>query len=271
MPRGRLSPGRLSPTRSHKVAARSVTSSSSRSTPFTPRSYLSSNDYNLDSLYEVEDNREEYEIEAERFSIMDPTDTSRFPNARGIKPETDETQGLTELEAQKFQDEFGFNELAKDEQSLIIQFLLKFWGPMPIMIWIAVGLEAGLRDWPSFGVLLAMQLVNGTLAFYEEQKAGSALAELEKELALNAHVIRDGTWITIPARELVEGDVVSVKLGDIIPADGLCFPGSGLPLIVDQAAINGTSSISFQSNFTYDIIILCLHDSQPCSQNSKIL
>ena len=98
-----------------------------------------------------------------------------------------------------------------------------------------------------------MQLVNGTLAFYEEQKAGSALAELEKELALNAHVIRDGNWITIPARELVEGDVVSVKLGDIIPADGLCFPGSGLPLIVDQAAINGTSSVSFQSNFTYDI------------------
>ena len=162
-------------------------------------------------------------------------------SARGYEPTTDKNTGLTEQEVIEFQQEFGYNELPADETKWYIQLAKKFIGPMPIIIWIGIILEGIFQDWASFIVLWIMQLGNGLLGFYEERKAGNALEELEGQLASVAHVKRNGTWADVPARDLVEGDVIHVKLGDVIPADGRLFAGSGLPLIIDQASINGES------------------------------
>ena len=104
-------------------------------------------------------------------------------SARGVEPVTEFKTGLTEVEVVQFQEEFGLNELAKDETKWYIQLLSKFWGTMPIIIWIAIIVEGCIRDWPSFGVLWALQLINGGLGFIEERKAGNALKELEGQLA----------------------------------------------------------------------------------------
>jgi H+-transporting ATPase len=84
---------------------------------------------------------------------------------------------------------------------------------------------------------LALLFVNAIIGFVEERNAGNALESLKNSLASNAVVLREGHWSTIPARELVPGDVIRVKLGDIVPADGLMARGEYLS--VDQSALTG--------------------------------
>merc|ERR1719446_84425 len=115
------------------------------------------------------------------------------------------------------------------------------------MIWLAIIVEAletmdNAEHWVDFSVLLLLQFINGTVGWYEERNAGNAIAALMEKLALTANVKRDGEWKVIPARELVQGDVVHIKLGDIIPADCDLLPdASGLPIQVDQSSLNGES------------------------------
>ena len=121
---------------------------------------------------------------------------------------TDE-DGLTGREAHARLLEYGYNEIEEKTRHPLLVFLGYFWGPMPIMIWIAMILELvqaaqGATDhWTDFGVLLVLQVLNGTVAFFEEQNAGNAIAALKESLAPKAHVKRDGVWQLLPARELV--------------------------------------------------------------------
>ena len=135
--------------------------------------------------------------------------------------------------------EFGWNELPEVQTSHWKKLLLKFWGPMPWLIELAVVLSLVLEDYKDFGFLLALLLINGLLAFYEEFKAGNAVDELKKGLARQARVHRDGEWTKVESRELVPGDVVMLRLGDVVPAD--CKLGGGEPMDVDQAALTGES------------------------------
>ena len=98
------------------------------------------------------------------------------------------------------------------------------------------------EHWLDVGVLLLLQAVNGSMGWWEERKAGNAIAALKSQLALLANVKRDGAWISLGARELVEGDVLHLKLGDLVPADCELLPNlGGLPIQVDQSALNGES------------------------------
>ncbi len=140
--------------------------------------------------------------------------------------------------------EWGYNELAEKKRHPLLVFLSYFWGPMPVMIWIASAIElakasAGYGGWEDFGVLMVLQFANATVGYIEESNAGDAIAALKQQLAPQCHVCRDGTWQSIPARELVPGDLVEIKLGDIVPADALLLPG--MPMQVDQAALTGES------------------------------
>ena len=80
-------------------------------------------------------------------------------------------------------------------------------------------LSAVARHWPDFCIILLLLVANAVVGFWEEHQAGNAIAALKAKLAIKARVKRDGKWITPPARELVPGDVIRLRLGDIVPAD----------------------------------------------------
>jgi H+-transporting ATPase len=147
--------------------------------------------------------------------------------------------GLTPAEAQRRLAQYGYNELPEEKVNPFLKFLSYFWGPIPWMIEIAAVLSAVVRHWEDFGIILALLLMNAGVGFWEEYQAGNAIAALKSRLALHARVKRGGAWTVIPARELVPGDLIRLRLGEIIPADARLLEGD--PVEVDQSALTGES------------------------------
>jgi H+-transporting ATPase len=147
--------------------------------------------------------------------------------------------GLGEAEAQKRLTQYGPNEIEEKKTNPFLKFLTYFWGPIPWMIEAAVILSAVARHWPDFAIILLLLLTNAVVGFWEEHQAGNAIAALKATLAVKARVRRDGKWTTPPARELVPGDVIRLRLGDIVPADARLLDGD--PVEVDQSALTGES------------------------------
>ena len=149
------------------------------------------------------------------------------------------SDGLSQTEAEKRLTQYGPNEIDEKKTNELLKFLGYFWGPIPWMIEAAVVLSAAARHWPDFGIILVLLLANAMVGFWEEHQAGNAIAALKATLAIKARVRRDGKWITPAARELVPGDVIRVRLGDIVPADARLLDGD--PVEVDQSALTGES------------------------------
>jgi len=147
--------------------------------------------------------------------------------------------GLSQAEAQRRLAQYGPNEIAEKKTNPFLKFLTYFWGPIPWMIEVAVILSALVRHWPDFFIILLLLLANAAVGFWEEYQAGNAIAALKAKLAVRTRVRRDGKWTTMAARELVPGDVIRVRLGDIIPADACLLEGD--PVEVDQSALTGES------------------------------
>jgi H+-transporting ATPase len=147
--------------------------------------------------------------------------------------------GLSQAEAQKRLTQYGPNEIEEEKTSPFLKFLTYFWGPIPWMIEVAVILSGALGHWPDFFIILVLLVSNAVIGFWEERQAGNAIAALKAQLAIKARVERDGNWITSSARELVPGDVIRVRLGDIVPADARLLAGD--PVEVDQSALTGES------------------------------
>ena len=133
----------------------------------------------------------------------------------------------------------GPTRLKKRKPIAFLKFLSYFWGPIPWMIEAAVILSAVARHWPDFVIILVLLVANAVVGFWEERQAGNAIAALKAKLAIKARVKRDGKWINPPARELVPGDVIRLRLGDIVPADARLLEGD--PIEVDQSALTGES------------------------------
>jgi H+-transporting ATPase len=147
--------------------------------------------------------------------------------------------GLSQAEVQKRLRQYGYNGIPEKKTNPFLKFLSYFWGPIPGMIIIAAILSAVLRHWPDLGVILALLVLNALVGFREEYQAGNAIAALKAKLAIQAKVKRDGNWTTVAARELVPGDVVRLRIGEIVPADTRLLEGD--PLEVDQSALTGES------------------------------
>ncbi|MFZ2097404.1 MAG: plasma-membrane proton-efflux P-type ATPase [Anaerolineales bacterium] len=147
--------------------------------------------------------------------------------------------GLSQAEAQKRLTQYGPNEIEEKKTNPFLKFLTYFWGPIPWMIEAAVILSAIARHWPDFGIILLLLIANAVVGFWEEHQAGNAIAALKAKLAIKARLKRDGKWATAEARELVPGDVIRVRLGDIVPADARLLAGD--PVEVDQSALTGES------------------------------
>ena len=166
-------------------------------------------------------------------------DLKSLPLAEVEKKLGSSPDGLTQTEAQKRLTQYGPNEIEEKKTNELLKFLSYFWGPIPWMIEVAVILSAVDRHWPDFGIILVLLLANAMVGFWEEHEAGNAIAALKATLAITARVKRDGKWVTPPARELVPGDVIRVRMGDIVPADARLLEGD--PVEVDQSALTGES------------------------------
>ena len=147
--------------------------------------------------------------------------------------------GLTAADAKTRLAQYGPNEIAEEKTSSVRALLAYFWGPIAWMIEIAVVLSAALGHWADFFIILLLLIANAGVGFSEEHQAGKAIAALKAQLAIKARVLRDGIWITPPARELVPGDVIRMRMGDIVPADARLLDGD--PVQVDQSALTGES------------------------------
>ena len=148
-------------------------------------------------------------------------------------------QGLASTEAQARLAKDGPNAIVATEEPLWHKLLGYFWGPIPWMIEAAALISLLRQDWADFAVVGGLLIYNAAVGFWQDAKAANALAALRKGLALKARVLRDGTWQSLNASDLVVGDVTDVTAGVIVPADLLLTGGSYLS--VDQAALTGES------------------------------
>ena len=146
--------------------------------------------------------------------------------------------GLTSEEAAILLRRYGLNSLPEKNVPHWYIFISLLWQPMPIMIWLAIIIEAAIQSWDDFAILLFIQFANAGIAFYETTKAGDAVAALKASLKPEATAKRDGKWIKMNATHLVPGDLVLLASGSAIPAD--CRVNDGT-IDVDQAQLTGES------------------------------
>ncbi|WP_085578350.1 plasma-membrane proton-efflux P-type ATPase [Thalassospira mesophila] len=161
------------------------------------------------------------------------------PSPRPLENPTNIDKGLDTGTAQKRLASDGPNVIAEQTENVWWKLLSYFWGPIPWMIEVAAILSAAVQHWADFAIILIMLLLNAGVGFWQEYKADNAIAALKNQLALTARVLRDGKWQETPARDLVCGDIVSLRLGNIIPADARLVGGDYLA--VDQSALTGES------------------------------
>jgi H+-transporting ATPase len=147
--------------------------------------------------------------------------------------------GLTDAQAAQRLERFGPNALPEEHVSALRRLFGYFWGPIPWMIEIAAILSAAVRHWEDLAVILVLLVFNAVVGFVQEYQASNAVEALKQQLALKARALRDGRWGEVDAAGLVPGDVVRVRLGDVIPADLKLLDGDYLS--VDQAALTGES------------------------------
>ena len=162
-----------------------------------------------------------------------------FPIAKLLERLQTSLDGLGKAEAQNRLEKYGYNELPDKKESPVFKFLSYFWGPIPGMIIIAAILSGILHHWPDLGVILVLLVMNAVVGFREEYQAGNVIAALKQKLAVQAKVKRDGAWTSVSAREIVPGDIIRLRIGDIVPADARLLEGDSVE--VDQSALTGES------------------------------
>jgi H+-transporting ATPase len=162
------------------------------------------------------------------------------------KPDDDEfiknfplSEGLTTTQAKELLEKYGKNELPEKITPKWLIFCSLLWQPMPVMIWIAAIVEIAIGNYIDMAILIAINLVNASLSFYETTKAGDAVAALKASLKPTAICFRDGKWDNqFDARNLVPGDLIELASGGAVPAD--CFLNHGT-IDVDESAMTGES------------------------------
>jgi H+-transporting ATPase len=153
--------------------------------------------------------------------------------------EVDAAQGLAASAARERLERHGYNEILEKEEPLWHRISRRFWGPIPWMIETAAVLSAVVEKWDDFAIIAVMLLINAGLDFLQEHRAMNALKALKQQLANEVIVLRDGRFATVAARELVPGDVVRLRIGNIVPADVQLIDGDYL--LLDESALTGES------------------------------
>jgi H+-transporting ATPase len=151
---------------------------------------------------------------------------------------TDTVNGLSIDEAKKRLAEFGYNEVPEKKTNPILKFAARFWGLTSWMLEFTVIMEWILGKYLEAYVIVVLLVFNAVVSFIQEEKASSAVDLLRQKLAVKTRVKRGGAWSILSARELVPGDVVRLRAGDLTPADVQVVEGH---VDVDQSALTGES------------------------------
>ncbi|XP_073007323.1 ATPase 10, plasma membrane-type-like isoform X1 [Typha latifolia] len=176
----------------------------------------------------------------------DAIDLERMPLEEALEQLRTSRNGLSSEDATARLDLFGLNKLEEKRENKILKFLSFMWNPLSWVMEAAAIMAIVLAngggegpDWQDFVGIICLLILNSTISFIEENNAGNAAAALMARLAPKTKVLRDGQWQEQDAAILVPGDIISIKLGDIIPADARLLEGD--PLKVDQSALTGES------------------------------
>ncbi len=179
------------------------------------------------------------ESETEFLRVISATaaDTASIPDtlaALDVNPEA----GLTSAEVAARRNANGYNEVTEQKAHPFRKFLGKFWGVSAWMLELIMLLSAILGKYSDLAVVSALLVVNAVLSFMQEHRAAGVVETLRQRLQVSARVLRESVWQVVPARELVPGDIIRVRSGDIIPADVMLLAGA---LSIDQSALTGES------------------------------
>jgi H+-transporting ATPase len=164
---------------------------------------------------------------------------SRVSNTAAPRIANDNHRGLSGAEAQARLKQFGPNAVVEERAHPLKAFLKRFWAPIPWLLEATIIIQLFLGEKVEAAVIGGLLVLNATLSLAQEGRAQKALALLRQQLRVLARVRRDGVWTTLPAEELVPGDVIHLRQGTIVPADVKLEDGS---LLVDQSALTGESA-----------------------------
>ncbi len=152
---------------------------------------------------------------------------------------TDAKTGLDAAEVSARQQKFGYNEIAEKKSNPALLFLLKFWGLTAWILEAIIIISWLTQKYTDALIVVALLVLNAVIGFVQEQNAAGALEALKRKLQVNARVLRGGAWSNAPARELVPGDMVRLRIGDFVPADVKILEGEAE---VDQSSLTGESA-----------------------------
>lgn len=147
-------------------------------------------------------------------------------------------EGLTAQEAEDRIRRFGYNEFAERAENPFLEFLKRYWGPMPWLLEIAIALTVVLGHYTESAIIFTLLSVNAVIGYFQSRNSQRAVEMLRKKLEIKVKVLRDGRWSVVEAREVVPGDVISVKLGDLMPADVYIISGE---ISADESSLTGES------------------------------
>ena len=149
--------------------------------------------------------------------------------------------GLNAASVADRQRRFGYNEIAEERQSVLLQFLKKFWGLTAWMLEATVVLSMLLHHFLSASLIAALLVLNAILSFFQHKRSTEVVQALRKKLAIKTRTLRGGRWELVPARELTIGDIVRLRAGDFVPADAKVIAGG---IGADQSALTGESHLA---------------------------
>ena len=173
-------------------------------------------------------------------SVLEKISTADNIKIRDLLEKMDSSEnGLSDSEVQRRIVQYGYNEIVNNNKNPFVKSFSYFWGPIPIMIEIASILSLIVHNYTDFGIIFALLLVNAFVGYWHDRKSGNAVEMLKKKLYLTANVLRNDVFRTIHAREIVPGDIVRIRPGDIIPADVTLIDGEYLEC--DESSLTGES------------------------------
>lgn len=147
-------------------------------------------------------------------------------------------EGLDAKEVERRLRVFGYNEILEKRENPLLDYLRRYWGPLPWLMEFTIAVSYLAGRYFEAAIMLGLLVLNATLGYLHAKSSKKAVELLKEKLTVNARVLRDGKWVSVPARELVPGDIIYLRIGSIVPADVKVFEGR---ILVDQSALTGES------------------------------